>query len=200
MPKEEGERRKRRSKAPAAEAVSTVNVYIKMEEVHAKLQMLNYEVGYLRPGGHAPLDRTHFAISQDSSAPPLFPQLLELVVYLFQLCHRDVAIDVYDEPMESVNKIVFELKTLGCEVEFQPQKLKTGYGEPAVQVLNFLCDQALAAEGVAFQQPVCVAVRRAAPVSRRCGYGCDAAPAAHTLLCTPLASHALLCMLSFAPP
>ena len=155
MPQEgAGERRERRSTAAPAD-VSTVNVYLLMEEAHAKLQMLNYEAGYLAPGGHAPFSRTHFALPPASSDDaPLFPQFLEIVVWLFALCRREVEVDIYDDPMTSVNKIVFELRSLGCPVEFQPAKLKTGYGEAAVQVLNFLCDQGLAAESVTFLQPV----------------------------------------------
>lgn len=69
------------------------------------------------------------------------------------MCRRPFATDKYEDPTTLINRILAELRALGCELDFPPLKLRQGSGEPVVKVLNALCDKALAVRGFVFERP-----------------------------------------------
>jgi intraflagellar transport protein 57 len=83
-----------------------------------------------------------------------FSQFAALTAFLLGLCRRSFTMDKYEDPTTLINRIIGELKALGCELDFPPLKLRQGAGEPVVKVLNALCDKALALRGFAFERPV----------------------------------------------
>ena len=82
-----------------------------------------------------------------------FSQFSALTAFLLSVCRRPFATDKYEDPTTLINRIIAELRALGCELDFPPLKLRQGSGEPVVKVLNALCDKALAVRGFVFERP-----------------------------------------------
>ena len=60
----------------------------------------------------------------------------------------------FDDPNSTISAILEAVRDLGVAIDFAPSKLKQGYGEQAVFVLDLLADEALKATGFKFRSPI----------------------------------------------
>ncbi|KAF0698776.1 Aste57867_10634 [Aphanomyces stellatus] len=117
-----------------------------------KLRILGYEREMSKKKNFVVFTDTQFALpAQNASAQ--FKSFLEVVVYLMKVCEQDFAVDKYDDPNTSVNKLILALKMMGFPLDFPAAKLKQGFGEAACTTLEFICDKALAAKGFTWAKP-----------------------------------------------
>ena len=49
----------------------------------------------------------------------------------------------YDDPNATISSILDEVRRIGAAVDFPPAKLKAGYGEHCIYVIDKLADEAL---------------------------------------------------------
>lgn len=78
----------------------------------------------------------------------------ELFIFLMRQAGYDFIIDKYDDPTTVTSKMVVELKGIGFEADFSAVKLRSGYGEAVVEVLDYLCDRILNSQGFQFLNPL----------------------------------------------
>jgi estrogen-related receptor beta like 1 len=126
-----------------------------MENVLEKMKLLNYETEFCGPKHVAPFARTAFALPAKNPSVQ-FQNFLSLVEWLAREVTGDRStfqIDKFDDPNTSVNKMMLALRNLGFGLDFPVAKLKTGHGEATCNVLDFLCDKALAARRFAWAAP-----------------------------------------------
>ncbi|CAD8120221.1 unnamed protein product [Paramecium sonneborni] len=113
-----------------------------MEDLYEKLILLNYEQSYVKQKGGKMLNRGYFVNQTNSSEQ--FGQMKMLVKWLFQ--QNDVQTSDFnklDDPVTLSQNIINEVKNIGIEVDFPPLKLKQGFGEYVVYVLQQLASRAL---------------------------------------------------------
>ena len=77
-----------------------------------------------------------------------------LAAYLLQAGRRPFAVDKYEDPTTTVNRLVTALRDGGMDIDFPPLKLRAAHGEPVVKALNFLADAALSARGFRWAKPL----------------------------------------------
>jgi len=146
---EESERRapERRQRVRRKPRVNTLEV---METVVEKLKLLDYENEFCAKKSRSPFQRTLFAIEPvaPENASTLLALFLKLVAWLMERCGREFALDKYDDPTTSVNKVMVDLKQMGFAMDFPAVKLRQGFGDATCVVLNYLCDRALEKKNV----------------------------------------------------
>mmetsp|Transcript_39476 Transcript_39476/g.123510 ORF Transcript_39476/g.123510 Transcript_39476/m.123510 type:complete len:445 (-) Transcript_39476:130-1464(-) len=144
-------------RAPAGTSTSSLSVAMAtMENVLDKCFILNYEEGFCKARGIEPLHRAFFAIPADN--PSLqFKTFTDLCNWLITDITRDptaFVVEQFDDPQTSVNKLMLALRSLSFNLDFSANKLRSGSGEQACAVLNFLTDKALEARNFSFERPV----------------------------------------------
>jgi len=119
-----------------------------------KLKILNYESSYCVKG-RRPFHRVHFVYAGSNSGVQ-FDEFATLCEWLCKQCKGGDVFqrDQYDDPNTVVNKLLLALRSLGYECQFSPQKLKAAHGEPVVDVIDFLCTQALAQKNFNWGNPI----------------------------------------------
>jgi estrogen-related receptor beta like 1 len=60
----------------------------------------------------------------------------------------------FDDPNSTISNILEQVRKLGVTIDFPPSKLKQGYGEHAIFVLDRLSDEALRHTHFAWSNPV----------------------------------------------
>ncbi|CEG39972.1 Huntingtin interacting protein 1 (Hip1) interactor Hippi [Plasmopara halstedii] len=125
-----------------------------MGNVLEKLRVLQYERDLVKKKSLTPYNEVQFAfMNAGVNASAQFKSFLDLVTFLLKSCGQDLVVDKYDDPNTSVNKLILTLKTLGFSLDFPASKLKLGYGEAVCAALDFICDQALAAQHFDWPRP-----------------------------------------------
>ncbi|CAD8204903.1 unnamed protein product [Paramecium pentaurelia] len=119
-----------------------LDVTAMMEDLYEKLILLNYEQSYVKQKGGKPLNKAYFVNQTNSSEQ--FSQFKTLVKWLFS--QNDVQTTDFnklDDPVTLSQNILNEVKNIGIDVDFPPLKLKQGFGEYVVYVLQQLASKAL---------------------------------------------------------
>ncbi|CAD8109533.1 unnamed protein product [Paramecium primaurelia] len=119
-----------------------LDVTAMMEDLYEKLILLNYEQSYIKQKGGKPLNRAYFVNQTNSSEQ--FSQFKTLAKWLFS--QNDVQTTDFnklDDPVTLSQNILNEVKNIGIDVDFPPLKLKQGFGEYVVYVLQQLASKAL---------------------------------------------------------
>eukprot|EP00051_Salpingoeca_urceolata_P027961 m.484219 g.484219 ORF g.484219 m.484219 type:complete len:420 (-) comp23254_c0_seq1:33-1292(-) len=148
------EGRRERSRTEATEtAPNPYGLFIAMEALYDKLQLLDYDTGYCRQRGHTPISRHFFSIQTNASEQLhvfgcLFSWLLSLRGHVFP------APDQYDDPNAVATNIMLELRKHGLPTDFPPARIKQGYGEEIISVLDTLASDALKKQRFKFSKPV----------------------------------------------
>lgn len=118
-----------------------------MEDILAKLKILDYETKFCKVNTIKPFARTMFSM-KSSNKSTQFAQFIKVTKWLFVEAGREnFTIDRFDDPTTSVNKVMLELKNMDFEMDYPVNQLLDGNGEAVCQVLDFLTDKALAETG-----------------------------------------------------
>ncbi|VDN59912.1 unnamed protein product [Dracunculus medinensis] len=127
-------------------------LYSQNEDLVEKLKLLNYEKGYASVPGQRPISRHYFVTS--STVGEQFYLFTTLSAWLIQkaINPKFVKPQEFDDPNVIVSNILDELRRKEIVVDFAPSKLKSGYGEQCLYVLNNLADLALIADGFSWQR------------------------------------------------
>ena len=103
--------------------------------------------------GFKPISKAYFATAS-SKASEQFIYFISLVSWLLALNqHQVTGWNKYDDPMTASQNVIIELQNLGLEVDVNPNKLKSGYGEGVCLVLLKLTEAGLARR-FQFNRPV----------------------------------------------
>lgn len=139
----------------AAPGVTYMNTFILMEEFLDKLKLLNYEKEFCRAWGFRQFSQHYFAIATNPGEQ--FYAFTNIVAWLLNQCGKTFERpQEYDDPNATVSEILHEAKSLGITVDFPPGKLKVGYGEHVIYLLNKLSDEALKCKMFSWKNPAYV--------------------------------------------
>jgi len=109
-----------------------------MDEILERLKMLDYEQQFRN---FKPLTHTYFAMCGPNPSEQFF-YFTSIVSWLMSLLgHSWQPPSQMDDPNSSAASLYAQLQQIGAPTNFQPTKLKQGYGDPCCQVLKFLLDQ-----------------------------------------------------------
>jgi intraflagellar transport protein 57 len=115
-----------------------------------------HQVNFCVPKHVAPFARSAFALPAKNPSVQ-FQNFLALVEWLVEEStgdRRAFSVDKFDDPNTAVNKMMLALRNLSFALDFPVAKLKVGYGEATCNVLDFLCDKALASKGFVWSAPM----------------------------------------------
>ncbi|XP_067385280.1 intraflagellar transport protein 57 homolog isoform X2 [Channa argus] len=149
---EDGRRAVEDDRGPGA----AYQVFVVMENLLDKLNLLNYEEEILAKHNMRCLSRYYFVSSPYLVSNPgeQFYMFTIIAAWLINVAGRPFTQpQEYDEPNATVSNILAELRALGVKVDFPPSKLKSGSGEYVCLVLDQLADQALRKRGFSFKRP-----------------------------------------------
>ena len=103
--------------------------------------------------GFKPISKAYFATASGKTSEQ-FIYFISLVSWLLALNqHQVTGWNKYDDPMTASQNVILELQNLGIELDVNPNKLKTGYGEGVTLVLLKLTEASLARR-FKFKKPV----------------------------------------------
>lgn len=83
------------------------------DEVTDKLAILDYQSDFCARKDQTPFSRTYFALPSPNAGMQ-FSDFLELVIWLMRRCEHEFTTDKYDDPNTTTNKMMLELKSMGC--------------------------------------------------------------------------------------
>ena len=115
--------------------------------------LLHYEDDFCVQHDVMPFSPSYFAVPHQLNPALQLQQFIDVSAYLSKKAGRSFAVDRYDDPGTSVNKLMVELSDAGFVADFPPTRLRQPYGEPVCRVLNFLSDLALQAQGFRWKRP-----------------------------------------------
>ncbi|KAK7790013.1 hypothetical protein R5R35_013341 [Gryllus longicercus] len=137
------------SEAGPGQAYST---FVMMENLLDKLKLLNYDTEFVKSLMMKPIHRHYFAIQTNPGEQ--FFIFTSLAAWLIRLTGKQFEQpQEYDDPNSTISSILDAVRQLGRSVDFPPSKLKQGYGEHAVTVLDTLVDAAIQSTGFSWQKP-----------------------------------------------
>ncbi|XP_049834684.1 intraflagellar transport protein 57 homolog isoform X1 [Schistocerca gregaria] len=126
--------------------------FIVMEDLHDKLKLLNYDTEFIQTLKMKPLSRHYFAIKTNPGEQ--FYLFTSLAAWLIRKMGKIFEQpQEYDDPNSTISGILDVLRETGTPVTFPPNKLKQGYGEYAIFVLDHLVDAALKYAGFSWKKP-----------------------------------------------
>jgi len=128
-------------------------VLLLAENALEKLKIADYDLEFSHRKGIEPFSRTYFA-EPAPNAGNQWAMLISLVSWIMKQIGHDFAVDKYDDPNTSANKLMLALKQLNFEPDFPVSRLKQGYGLAVCQVLDFLASRLLKNRGFKFAEPV----------------------------------------------
>ncbi|XP_070548078.1 intraflagellar transport protein 57 homolog [Ptychodera flava] len=127
--------------------------FVVMEDLLDKLKLLNYEEDFLRGVGFKPLSRHYFAIQTNPGEQ--FFMFTSLAAWLINLMGKPFDTpQEYDDPNATISSILDELRQLGSTVDFPPAKLKSGFGEHVIYVIDKFADEALKQTNFNWNRPI----------------------------------------------
>ncbi|KAI8894340.1 intra-flagellar transport protein 57 [Globomyces pollinis-pini] len=125
-----------------------------MDDILDKLKCLNYQKDFCLPNNLLPINRFYFLYASSNpneqfyNFTSLFTWLLKMIGIQFDKPGQ------FDDPNATCTNIVGELKRLGIPFEFGPSKLKQGYGEGCIYILQCLVDMAIIHQKIVFHSPI----------------------------------------------
>jgi estrogen-related receptor beta like 1 len=115
-----------------------------IDDVLDKLKFLNYHAEFCIPNNLNPIHRFYFLYPNTATPTDQFYVFSMLFGWL--LLKLGVAFEKpgqFDDQNAISANMIFELKKLGIPFEFGPAKLKQGYGDGCIFVLQSLTDQVM---------------------------------------------------------
>nr|CAG4650353.1 EOG090X0ADS [Sida crystallina] len=132
---------------------SMFSVFICMEDLIDKLKLLNYESDFVKEFNIKPFPKHYFAIPTNPGEQ--FYMFVILSAWLIRKSKKQFDTpQETDDPNATIAMILDFVRRLGGSIDFPPNRLKQGYGEPVVSILDRLADQALKANNFAWEKPV----------------------------------------------
>ncbi|CAH0560872.1 unnamed protein product [Brassicogethes aeneus] len=126
--------------------------FVEMEDLLNKLKVLNYEAEFLRDLKIKPIHKFYFVVAKNPGEQFYLFSLLAawLVTKNGKIFEQP---QEYDDPNVTIDKIIAAVKENGMLVDFPPNKLKQGYGEQVVNILDNLATSALKKENFKWDKP-----------------------------------------------
>merc|ERR1712012_196060 len=116
--------------------------FVVMEDLLDKLKLLNYELEFVAELKMRPLNR-HYFVLQTNPGEQFF-MFTSLSSWLMRKAGQDMdQPQEFDDPNTTISNILDRLRRFGVTIDFAPSKLKQGFGEQALFVLDRLSDEAL---------------------------------------------------------
>ncbi|KAF5302271.1 hypothetical protein FQA39_LY10310 [Lamprigera yunnana] len=130
----------------------TFSSYIFMEDLLEKLKILKYETNFISNLKMKPIHKYYFVTSKNPGEQ--FFLFSSLAAWLIQKSGREMDTpQEYDDPNTVIANTLDVLRKMDVTVDFPPNKLKLGFGEHVVYVLNHLADAALAKTDFTWNSP-----------------------------------------------
>nr|CAG4641905.1 EOG090X0ADS [Eurycercus lamellatus] len=123
-----------------------------MEDLIDKIKLLKYESEFVKEFNIKPLSKHYFAIATNPGEQ--FYMFVILAAWLIRKGKKpfDTPQET-DDPNATIASILDHVRRLGLSIEFPPNRLKQGYGEHVVFILDRLADQALKVNSFLWDQP-----------------------------------------------
>lgn len=127
--------------------------FIMMEELLDKLKLLDYEREFTMEMRMRPLNR-HYFILQTNPGEQFFV-FSSLAAWLIRKSGKNFeSPQEFDDPNMTIANILDHVRRRGVTIDFAPSKLKQGYGDQALFVLDNLSDEALRTVNFEWRTPV----------------------------------------------
>ena len=127
--------------------------FIIMEELLDKLKLLDYEREFTLEMRMRPLNR-HYFVLQTNPGEQFFV-FSSLAAWLIRKTGKNFeSPQEFDDPNSTIANILDHVRRLGVTIDFAPSKLKQGYGDQALFVLDNLSDEALRSVNFEWKTPV----------------------------------------------
>ncbi|KAH9504789.1 Intraflagellar transport protein 57 [Bulinus truncatus] len=126
--------------------------FVVMEELLDKLRLLAYEKEFCKKMNLKPLNRHYFAIPTNPGEQ--FYMFTSLAAWLIN--KSGISFDQpqeYDDPNATVSSVLDQVRNLGHAIDFPPSKLKQGWGEHCIFILDRLADEALKSTHFTWKRP-----------------------------------------------
>ncbi|XP_057672450.1 intraflagellar transport protein 57 homolog isoform X1 [Diorhabda carinulata] len=128
------------------------STYARMEDLLDKLKLLNYESEFLSGLKIKPIHKFYFAVTKNPGEQ--FYLFSILAAWLIRKNGRPFEQpQEFDDPNETVDRILNEVKENGMVVDFSPNKIKQGVGEYVVAILDYLANIALTKNNIILKKP-----------------------------------------------
>ena len=127
--------------------------FLVMEDLLDKLKLLNYDIQFVADLKMRPLNR-HYFVLQTNPGEQFFV-FSSLCAWLVRRAGQQ-----FEQPQEQedpntvISNILHHVRNSGVVIDFPPSKLKQGYGEHAIFILDRLADLALRKSNWAWRRPV----------------------------------------------
>ncbi|TRY72250.1 hypothetical protein TCAL_03146 [Tigriopus californicus] len=116
--------------------------FVVMEDLLDKLKLLDYEEEFVKELRMRPLSRHYFVLQTNPGEQ--FYMFTSLAAWLIQKCGTPFdQPQEFDDPNSTISNILDVVRRNGVTIDFPPSKLKQGYGEQAIFILDRLSDEAL---------------------------------------------------------
>ena len=127
--------------------------FLIMEELLDKLKLLDYESEFTTDLRMRPLNR-HYFVLQTNPGEQFFV-FSSLAAWLIRRTGKNFeSPQEFDDPNSTIANILDHVRRLGVTIDFAPSKLKQGYGDQALFVLDTLSNEALRAVNFEWRTPV----------------------------------------------
>ena len=127
--------------------------FLVMEDLLDKLKLLDYDIQFVSELKMRPLNRHYFVIQTNPGEQ--FFMFSSLCAWLVRKTGEQ-----FDQPQEHedpntvIANILQHVRNLGVVLDFAPSKLKAGYGEHAIFIIDRLADEALRSGNWRWRKPV----------------------------------------------
>ncbi|XP_005103543.1 intraflagellar transport protein 57 homolog [Aplysia californica] len=126
--------------------------FVIMEELLDKLRLLDYDKDFSRKMNLKPINRHYFAIQTNPGEQ--FYMFTSLAAWLLRKAGRQFEQpQEYDDPNATISSILDEVRKYGHAIDFPPSKLKQGWGEHCIYILDRLADEALKSTNFHWKKP-----------------------------------------------
>ncbi|CAG9770330.1 unnamed protein product [Ceutorhynchus assimilis] len=126
--------------------------YTAMEYLLDKLKLLNYEMEFLSEIKLKPIHKYYFIVIKNSGEQ--FYLFSILAAWLIRKTGKPFENpQEHDDPNDTIDRILIEVKNMGMKVDFSAGKLKQGVGEHVVNVLDFLANAAIKKDNLILEKP-----------------------------------------------
>ncbi|CAG9864505.1 unnamed protein product [Phyllotreta striolata] len=131
---------------------NSFSAYARMEDLLNKLKLLNYESEFLSDLKMKPIHKYYFVVTKNPGEQ--FYLFSLLASWLINKSGKPFERpQEFDDPNESIERILNEVKANDMIVDFSPNKIKQGVGEHVVSILDHLADVALRKNNVQLKRP-----------------------------------------------
>nr|CAG4652033.1 EOG090X0ADS [Triops cancriformis] len=127
--------------------------YVVMEDLLDKLKLLNYGREFLKDLKMKSINRHYFAIPTNPGEQ--FYMFAALASWLIRKIGKSFETPLEsDDPNSTIATILDHVRKMGVTIDFSPGKLKQGYGEHVIFVLDRLADEALKTSNFSWNKPI----------------------------------------------